>query len=72
MLGLAGVPSAIQFIGFLFMPESPRWLISRGREEQAKKVLEAIRGSNDITEELEEIVESCKKSTSAQTNRGKM
>ena len=72
MLGLAGVPSAIQFIGFLFMPESPRWLISRGHEEQAKKVLEAIRGSNNITEELEEIVESCKQSTSAQTNRGKM
>ncbi|ESO82112.1 hypothetical protein LOTGIDRAFT_102050, partial [Lottia gigantea] len=31
MLGLGSVPSLVQFIGFLFMPESPRWLISEGR-----------------------------------------
>jgi MFS family permease len=36
---LQGLSSVIQFLFIWFLPESPRWLISKGRDEQAKRVL---------------------------------
>jgi SP family myo-inositol transporter-like MFS transporter 13 len=56
MLGLAAVPSIIQFVGFYFMPESPRWLIERGRYDVAKRVLLQIRGSREAAEREFQIV----------------
>ncbi|KAH6886209.1 lactose permease [Thelonectria olida] len=36
---LQGLPSVIQLVGIWFVPESPRWLISRGRDDDALKML---------------------------------
>ena len=70
MLGLAGVPAVIQFIGFLFMPESPRWLVQRGEDEKAKSVLQKIRGRSDVEMELDEVRQSCDEDRRAQADSG--
>ncbi|XP_024864787.1 proton myo-inositol cotransporter isoform X2 [Kryptolebias marmoratus] len=58
MLGLSVVPAALQFLGFLFLPESPRWLIQRGLTQKARRVLSQIRGNQNIDEEYDSIKNS--------------
>ncbi|XP_067675163.1 organic cation transporter protein-like [Haliotis asinina] len=43
-----GVPSFI-FLYLFFIPESPRWLLSKGKNERAKKTLRKIAQSNGVT-----------------------
>ncbi|CAC5420088.1 SLC2A13 [Mytilus coruscus] len=69
MLGLAGVPSAIQFVGFFFLPESPRWLISKGKEVEARKVLCKIRGHSNVEEELQEIIQKFEEERESTNNK---
>nr|XP_015208092.1 PREDICTED: proton myo-inositol cotransporter isoform X2 [Lepisosteus oculatus] len=58
MLGLSVVPAVLQFLGFLFLPESPRWLIQKGKTQKARRVLSQIRGNQNIDEEYESIKSS--------------
>ncbi|XP_053318717.1 proton myo-inositol cotransporter isoform X2 [Spea bombifrons] len=58
MLGLSAVPAILQFIGFLFLPESPRWLIQKGQTQKARRVLSLIRGNQTIDEEYDSIKNS--------------
>ena len=47
MLGIGAIPSAMLAIGVLAMPESPRWLVMRGRLGDAKKVLDRTSDSKE-------------------------
>lgn len=55
MWGFQGIWSVIQFIGLLFMPESPRWLIQKSQLKEAEKVLIKIRNTTAVDEEIYEI-----------------
>ena len=55
MFGLAAIPALILLIGLLFVPESPRWLMGRSLEDQARAVLQKIRETTDVRAELAEI-----------------
>lgn len=58
MLGIVGIPGALFFVGVFTLPDSPRWLMMRGRTEEATKVLTRLRGNPDVVKrEEEEIAE---------------
>ncbi|MHC8380604.1 sugar porter family MFS transporter [Pseudomonas sp. LB3P14] len=55
MLVIASVPAVALWVGMMFMPESPRWLASKGRFAEALKVLKRVREEYQANAELEEI-----------------
>lgn len=56
MLGVIAVPALLMFVGMLFLPESPRWLVLRKRIEAARAVLRRLASSEeDAGRELEDI-----------------
>ena len=57
MLGLAAVPSVVLFVGMLFMPETPRYLVHAGQEDTAHEVLEDLPGDERPQERIKEIRE---------------
>ncbi len=69
MLGLGFVPGLFLFVGMLSLPDSPRWLLSKGHLGQARRVLQKIRGSKaEIDGELEAIQLTLKKESAKWTD----
>src|SRR6202453_1150358 len=56
-LGVATIPAALFFVMLFGIPRSARWLVTKGRTDEARQVLEQL-GSEDAGVELAEIVES--------------
>lgn len=61
MLAVMAVPSFLLFVSLLFVPESPRWLIEKHRNEPAMKILTRINGTEEAHREFHAIVESVHK-----------
>jgi sugar porter (SP) family MFS transporter len=58
MFGLGIIPSALFFLGALWLPESPRWLVKAGRAAAAGLILERIGGSGFAKESMAAIERS--------------
>ena len=56
MLGMETLPAVLFFIIIFFIPESPRWLIVRGKEEKAVNILERI--YNSVSEAASQLKET--------------
>jgi SP family galactose:H+ symporter-like MFS transporter len=58
MLGVIAIPGALFFVGVFALPDSPRWLMMRGRNDEATQVLTRLRGNPEVVKrEEEEIAE---------------
>lgn len=55
MLGIGAVPPLLIFATIFFIPESPRWLMAQGREEDAKKVVESVSPCDEVVEIMNDV-----------------
>lgn len=55
MFAVTAAPSILFLLGMILVPESPRWLISKGLKERAKGILSRIGGENYAEEEIRDV-----------------
>lgn len=61
MFGFGAIPALILGIGIMTLPETPRWLLSKGQEEKARKALERALPADGVEPAIKEIRESLDK-----------
>ena len=63
MFATAAIPSIALFVALFFVPESPRWLVEKGRSAEALHVLSRINGSTVAAKELRSIEDTVAEET---------
>lgn len=58
MLASEAIPALVFFVMLFFVPESPRWLIGKGKDKEAQDILEKLNGVNEAKSVHQEIKET--------------
>lgn len=58
MFAVGLIPASLLFVGMLYSPSTPRWLVLKGATDKARETLQKIRAEHNVEEELQAIRES--------------
>ena len=58
MLGVEAIPAIVYFFALFGVPESPRWLVMRGKAEEALQILARVSGRAQAERDLSAVQES--------------
>ncbi len=58
MLGLEAIPAVVYFMSLFVVPRSPRWLIMKGRVEEARNVMKKASGEEFAEQDIEAVKQS--------------
>ncbi len=67
MLGVETLPAVLYFLALMIVPESPRWLAMRGREDEALQILEKVSGPEQARADIRQVHDSLAAETQGQT-----
>jgi sugar porter (SP) family MFS transporter len=67
MLGVEALPAILYLLALGFVPESPRWLAMKGREEEALRILERVSGPEQARLAVREVHASLARESDSQT-----
>ncbi len=60
MLGVEVIPAVLFFVSLFFIPRSPRWLMMKGRDAEARNTIVKVQGASRADGVIEEIKENIK------------
>lgn len=68
MFYIGVIPAIILLVGMIFLPETPRWLMSKGRIKESREILQRIEVSEQVEDSIQQMQKEIEKN--AQENCG--